>query len=277
MGKMFGELWDVVSAFVDQPLVAGQEIGHQNPPLEVVSNQPHSGLRPEFDASTLDLGRLEVDQRLVVPPNTHLRDIVTSVDIAYSVVPSGGTVLPQTGAQGGHSVHEASLNWEAGASSRPWQTQSSFNADSYDCLTRLLESLPEPGDEASFLPTALEAVLPEPEIPDDLRLVELKNCLRIFQIGKNTDEDLLTFDRQCVKAVLIEKEVEAALILDGLDPRLISLHRHEIRNVLFIYRDDFVSEPTLSSYINQIQTVGTRNCTPYHRILRAIRNYDIIF
>ena len=46
--------------------------GHQNPPLEVVVVEGPSG------------GRFELDPKLVIAPNTHLQNIVTAVDIAYS-------------------------------------------------------------------------------------------------------------------------------------------------------------------------------------------------
>ncbi|KAL0283000.1 UNVERIFIED_CONTAM: hypothetical protein Sradi_7244100 [Sesamum radiatum] len=64
-----------------QELVAVQEMlpqGPQNPPLEVV----------EGPSTFNDLRRLEVDSRLVIPANTHWRNIVTSVDIAHSVARS---------------------------------------------------------------------------------------------------------------------------------------------------------------------------------------------
>lgn len=86
------DLFLAIIPFLKEPqeqLVAVQEIlpqGHQNPPLEVVEGPS-------------DLGRLEVDSRLVIPANTHFENIVTSAHIAHSVAPSseGVTVCLKRG------------------------------------------------------------------------------------------------------------------------------------------------------------------------------------
>lgn len=148
--------------FLKEQLVAVQEIRHQNPPLEVVEGPS-------------DLGRLEVDSRLVIPANTHLKNIVTSAHIAHSVAPSeeGVTVLPQMRPLGGQSeaAETASTGQnraveQAGPSSRQWETKSPSNLNSSDwrSLARCFESLPEPGDEASSLPPAQEALPQQPPV-----------------------------------------------------------------------------------------------------------------
>ncbi|KAL0386700.1 UNVERIFIED_CONTAM: ATP synthase subunit, mitochondrial [Sesamum latifolium] len=136
-----------------QELVAVQEMlpqGPQNPPLEVV----------EGPSTFNDLRRLEVDSRLVIPANTHWRNIVTSVDIAHSVARSEEGVTASNEAPG--RPVGGSRNRIYGA--EPWSKldhhrgsgklnhQDIKYSSDWRSLARCFESLPEPGDEASSLP-----------------------------------------------------------------------------------------------------------------------------
>lgn len=108
------DLFSAVIPFLKetQELVAVQEMlpqGPGNPELEVV----------EGPSTFNDLGRLEVDSRLLIPANTHLRNISTSVDIAHSVsvAPSseGGTASRPLGGQS-EAAETASTGPSRGAS-----------------------------------------------------------------------------------------------------------------------------------------------------------------
>lgn len=287
------DLFSAVLPFLKEAneLVAVQEVlpqGHQNPPLEVV----------EGPSTFNDLRRLEVDHRLVIPANTNLRNIVTSVDIAHSVAPSeeGVTVLPQTRPLGGQSeaAETASTGQnraveQAGPSSRQWETKSPSNLNSSDLrsLARCFESLPESGDEASSLPAAQEALpqapAPAPNPPqflpllsDELRLAELRQTLLLNV--RNDFESLLSFEKKLALAVPIERSVEAALLEDGFNPERIRLQLNEIRGVLFCHPKMplLLSEETLGRYLNEIQTEGTRNSTPYRKVMQKICRYNIV-
>ncbi|KAL0289001.1 UNVERIFIED_CONTAM: ATP synthase subunit, mitochondrial [Sesamum calycinum] len=90
---LFALMMAFLISFAPQELVAVQEMlpqGPQNPPLEVV----------EGPSTFNDLRRLEVDSRLVIPANTHWRNIVTSVDIAHSVARSEEGVTASNEAPG---------------------------------------------------------------------------------------------------------------------------------------------------------------------------------
>ncbi|KAL6496642.1 hypothetical protein OROMI_034859 [Orobanche minor] len=216
---MYNELMQAVMSFIE----ATQEIRNQNPSLEVTEGME--------GPSTL--GRLEVDSRLVIPAKTHLRDLVTSVDIS-SVVPSeaseGVTVLPQTRPLGGQSeAAETALEGknqaveQAGPSSRHWRNKSitSLNSSDWRSLAQCFDS---PGDEASSrLPNA-PAPIPHPDAPnppevpplinDEQRLLELRQSL-CFSV--NEMKDLSQLDSRLNKALEIEKNVERALLEDGFN------------------------------------------------------------
>lgn len=74
------------------------------------------------------------------------------------------------------------------------------------------------------------------------------------------------------------KNIEAALVLDGYDPNRIRFRIHEIRGLLFTHptRVLLLWEHTLTRYLNEIETNGTRQSVPYLRIVRAIRNSDLL-
>ena len=293
------DLFSAVLPFLKEAneLVAVQEVlpqGHRNPPLEVV----------EGPSTFNDLRRLEVAHRLVIPANTHLRNIVTggSVDIAHSVAPSeeGVTVLPQTRPLGGQSeaAETASTGQnraveQAGPSSRQWETKSPSNLNSSDLrsLARCFESLPEPGDEASSLPVAQEALpqapapAPHPAAPnppqflpllsDGERLAKLKETL-LLNLNVRTGSE--SFEKKWALAVPIEKSVEAALLEDGFNAEGIRLQLNEIRGVLFCHPKMplLLSLDTLEHYLKEIQTEGTRNSTPYRKVMQKISRYNIV-
>jgi hypothetical protein len=293
--KNMDDLFSAVLPFLKEASELAEVLpqGHQNPPLEVV----------EGPSTFNDLRRLEVDHRLVIPANTNLRNIVTSVGIAHSVAPSseGVTVLPQTGPPGGPSeaAETASTGQnraveQAGPSSRQWETKSPSNLNSSDLrsLARCFESLPEPGDEASSLPVAQEALpqapapAPHPAVPnppvipqfppllsDGERLVKLRETLLLY-----TPTDFGSFENKLTLAVPIEKSVEAALLEDGFNADRIRQQLSEIRGVLFCHpkRSFLLSFETLERYLNEIQTEGTRNSTPYRKVMQKISRYNIV-
>lgn len=73
----------------------------------------------------------------------------------------------------------------------------------------------------------------------------------------------------------LEKKIEAALVLDGINPINILNERHQIRGIVFYPRGTALSERTLNTYLSQIERSGTRQSLPYQRILRSLRNYDL--
>lgn len=60
---------------------------------------------------------------------------------------------------------------------------------------------------------------------------------------------------------------------------VVDLRLREIRGILFCHpkRPLLLSEKGLALYGNEIETNGTRQSTPYHQVVRAIQNYDIVF
>ncbi|KAL0391400.1 UNVERIFIED_CONTAM: ATP synthase subunit, mitochondrial [Sesamum latifolium] len=128
---------------------------------DATAGSPESATRSVEGPSTFnDLRRLEVDSRLVIPANTHWRNIVTSVDIAHSVARSEEGVTASNEAPG--RPVGGSRNRIYGA--EPWSKldhhrgsgklnhQDIKYSSDWRSLARCFESLPEPGDEASSLP-----------------------------------------------------------------------------------------------------------------------------
>lgn len=121
-------------------------------------------------------------------------------------------------------------------------------------------------------------VIPDPLVSDEERLRELTESFRFSSFGRNTREDFNAFTNKLERALPIERNIEAALILDGYAPQRIRLRINSIRRILFSHpkKTVLLSEKTLEHYLSEIDTFGTRDSTPYKQVLRAIRNYDIV-
>lgn len=120
--------------------------------------------------------------------------------------------------------------------------------------------------------------LDRPLITDRERFEELYQRFSIYYIGRTRIRDLAEFAGRLERAVPIERNLEAALVLDGYDPDRIRFRIHEIRGLVFTHptRVLLLSEHTLTQYLNDIETNGTRQSVPYLRIVRAIRNSDLL-
>lgn len=120
--------------------------------------------------------------------------------------------------------------------------------------------------------------LDQPLITDQERLMELYQRFNLYYLGRTQIRDLAEFAGRLERAVPIERNIEAALVFDGYDPDRIRGRISEIRGILFTHptRVLLLSEQTLDSYLHEIQTNGTRQSVPYMRVVRAIRNRNLI-
>lgn len=75
---------------------------------------------------------------------------------------------------------------------------------------------------------------------------------------------------------MIERHVEAALVMDGLDPQTILAKRDEIRGFLFYPHGKLLSSNTYHHYLQTIDLQGTRACMPYRRVIKALHNLDLL-
>ena len=146
---------------------------------------------------------------------------------------------------------------------------------------------PEPGMPQGAPGHEIEhPIPPPPEIPrldqpliSDLeRFIELQRRFHFYYLGRHRITDLAEFAGRLERAVTIEIHIEAALVFDGYDPDRIRGRINEIRGVLFTHptRALLLSEQTLDRYLNEIETNGTRQSAPYMRVVRAIRNSNLI-
>ena len=76
--------------------------------------------------------------------------------------------------------------------------------------------------------------------------------------------------------MIVERNVEAALVEDGFRPLSILLRYREIRGIIHSPQGRLLSVHTYHSYLDQMRERGTRQSVPYLRLLRAIRNYNIL-
>jgi hypothetical protein len=120
--------------------------------------------------------------------------------------------------------------------------------------------------------------LDQPLINDRERFIELQRRFNVYYLGRNRITDLAEFAGRLERAVPIERNIEAALVFDGYDPDRIRGRINEIREILFTHptRVLLLSEQTLDRYLNEIETNGTRQSAPYMRVVRAIRNSNLI-
>lgn len=145
---------------------------------------------------------------------------------------------------------------------------------------------PEPGMPQGAPGHEIEPPIPPPEIPrldqplisDRERFIELQRRFQIYYLGRHRITDLAEFAGRLERAVPIERNIEAALVFDGYHPDRIRGRINEIRGILFTHptRVLLLSEQTLDRYLNEIETNGTRQSTPYMRVVRAIHNSNLI-
>ncbi|KAK9982674.1 hypothetical protein SO802_035401 [Lithocarpus litseifolius] len=136
----------------------------------------------------------------------------------------------------------------------------------------------EPGHEIPIpLPPEIPRLDP-PLISAQQRFIELQDRFQFYYIGRHQIKDLAELAVKVGRAVQIETDVEAALVLDGYDPGRIRGRISEIRGILFTHptRALLLSEQTLARYLNEIETNGTRQSAPYMRLVSAIRNSNLI-
>lgn len=120
--------------------------------------------------------------------------------------------------------------------------------------------------------------LDPPLIGDRERFRELQEQFQLYYLGRNGITDLAKFAGRLERCVPIERDIEAALVLDGYDPDRIRGRISEIRGRLFTHPNKalLLSERTLDEYLTEIRTNGTRGSRPYMRLVQAIRNSDIL-
>ena len=112
--------------------------------------------------------------------------------------------------------------------------------------------------------------LAQPLISDDTRRSLLYNRYLVLNFGGNGDLRRMVsiIDAQ----VIVERDVEAALVDDGFHPNSILDRYRKIRGVLHSPQGELLSERTYHSYVSQIRERRTRSSLPYRRIISAIRN-----
>lgn len=139
----------------------------------------------------------------------------------------------------------------------------------------ILEGVPV---EVAVAPAA--PVIPEfhpPFIPEALRLQELSRSLNIRFIKRDGWTEFSSLVSMTYKQAIIDRRIQDVLINDGYSALSVLAKRGQLRDLIF-YRGDTepLSEATLNRYLGQISTLGTRDSLPYQKILRAIRNLNII-
>lgn len=116
--------------------------------------------------------------------------------------------------------------------------------------------------------------LAQPIIPDDTRSNLLYSRYLVLNFGRNDNLQQMVsiIDAQ----VIVERDVEAALVDDGFHPFSILARYREIRGILHSPQGELLTERTYRSYVTQIRELGTRESVPYRRILSAIRNNNLL-
>lgn len=116
-------------------------------------------------------------------------------------------------------------------------------------------------------------VLEQPLINDTLRLSQLYNRLSPHFFGQEIrPQTLVDF---VYRQAEVEKNIEAALVLDGIHPTHVLNELNNLRGVLFYPRGTPLTPATLARYIREIARRGTRQSIPYRRVYKAIRDHDV--
>nr|YP_010127595.1 hypothetical protein KQ602_mgp05 [Bougainvillea spectabilis]QPP04919.1 hypothetical protein [Bougainvillea spectabilis] len=116
-------------------------------------------------------------------------------------------------------------------------------------------------------------VLEQPLIFDEVRRVELYHRLAphsfVQELRLKTIVDLVYQQAE------VEKKIEATLVRDGIPRMRVLFELNRLRGVLFYPQGTPLSPATLARYLREIAQSGTRQSTPYRRVYRAIRNYEL--
>jgi len=123
-------------------------------------------------------------------------------------------------------------------------------------------------------PPVLIPVLEHPLMDDALRMAELYPRYLVNSIGQK--DDLRRLVDVVTTQMEIEKRVEAALVLDGVNPATLLEKRHQVRGFLFYPRGTSLSPATYHRHLNNMSLNGTRLSLPYQRVLRAVRSHDLL-
>ena len=129
--------------------------------------------------------------------------------------------------------------------------------------------VPQPVPQPVVIPQ-----LAQPLISDDTRRSLLYNRYLLLNLGGN--EDLQRMVSIIDAQVIVERDVEAALVDDRFRPNSILARYREIRGLIHSPQGELLSERTYHAYVTQIRERGTRQSVPYGRIISAIRNSALL-
>ena len=133
-------------------------------------------------------------------------------------------------------------------------------------------ALPIPWSPEPFVPEI--PVLDSPLFEDAVRRTQLYYRLGPHAVVNNLD--LATIVDLVYQQAAVEKHLEAALIRDGISSIDLVAELNSVRCFSFYPHGAPGSAKTLSRYLRQITELGTRQSTPYRRIIRAIRDYELL-
>ena len=130
-------------------------------------------------------------------------------------------------------------------------------------------AVPEPVPQPVVIPQ-----FDHPLILDETRRSLLYNRYLVLNLGGNDNVRRMVsiLDSQFI----VERNVEAALVDDGVHPNVLLARYTTIRGILHSPQGELLTERTYHSYVTQIREQGTRQSLPYLRIMRAIQNYDLL-
>ncbi|KAL6519622.1 hypothetical protein OROMI_032870 [Orobanche minor] len=110
-------------------------------------------------------------------------------------------------------------------------------------------------------------------MPAQQRMEELGHRLSINSITKNLSRKEWT--SIIAAQIVVEENIEAALVDDGFSPDAILAKRHQIRGFMFYPNGTSLTESTYVGYVRSLENLGTRASVPYKRVIQAIENYDL--
>jgi len=122
--------------------------------------------------------------------------------------------------------------------------------------------------------TSYDPYVYHPLLDDYTRHTELAARLRAHWWGIVYNDDIL--NRFVNKQLVIETNVEAALLEDNFSPQSVFEKRHQIRGFLFYPTGKALSEDAYDGHLKQILNSGTRQSVPYRRIIKAVRSSHLL-
>ena len=258
----FALLYSMDEVVVD-PAITIKAIGHQGYWTYEYSDYNSSDEESlTFDSymiseEDLDLGQLrllEVDNRVVVPANSHLRMIVTSADVLHSwAVPSLDVKCDAVPGR---------LNQISTFLQNLLAPKIAFASDDERALVefpRAVGNHPRP-----FISSLLDPL----ENNEDERKRQLYEKMTGHLLGRNCFSSLTKSMERVELQFIIEMSVESALKFAGVDPAEIVSRRRNVRDILFYNKDQMISSATLKKYIECMDREGTPLSLPYKRIQR---------